>query len=93
MYVGKMFLFSSFHLLFRWHLTSRVAVQAPDDTTVSVTGGLGVGPVASPDEHCEVGARQAMSQTGCNTVVVMLATGVLQGLLSPGRVPRYVVVT
>lgn len=69
-------------------ITSRVAVQAPDDTMVSVTGGLGVGPVGSPDEHWEVGARQAMSQTGWITVVVMLVTGVLQGLLSPGRVPK-----
>lgn len=70
--------------------TSRVAVHAPDGATVLVTGGFGVGPVGSPDEQLEVGTMQTGRQWTASSVVVMVATGVLQGLSSPGSVPKFV---
>lgn len=69
-----------------------MAVHAPEAAIVDVTGGFGVGPVGSPAEHDEVGLRQTGRQMGWGSVVVMEATGVLQGLSSPGSVPRSVVV-
>lgn len=69
-------------------------MQAPDETIVSVTGGVGVGPVGSPAEQAEVGTRHTgPSQMTRRAVVVTVATGVLQGLSSPGSVPRKVEVS
>lgn len=55
-----------------------------------VEGGVGVGPVGSPAEHDEVTLAQTGRQMTCGIVVVTVVTGVLQGLLSPGRVPSVV---
>lgn len=57
---------------------------------VSVRGGRGIGPVGSPAEQEEVGVMHTGAQTARSRVVVSVATGVVQGLSSPGRVPRFV---
>lgn len=68
-------------------------MHAPEGATVSVTGGRGVGPVGSPAEQADVGTMHTIrsaKQMARRRVVVTVATGVVHGLSSPGRVPRFV---
>lgn len=69
---------------------SKVAVQAPAEVIVLVRGEIGVGPVGSPAEQEELGLMHTGTQIAWTPVVVIVVTGVLQGFLSPGRVPRVV---